>query len=152
MSRIQRAGVSIEVPTGWESSLTGGDFRLLSRGSREPTLLHLASFPLPPERGSFGSGAVDLMRSDDVMVTLYEYGPESAGTPLFSTQGIPRNLDPQLFDREALQHGIPGQSGLQQFFTHQGRAFCLYVVIGSHIDRVDLVARVNDALETLEIS
>ena len=35
------------------------------------------------------------------------------------------------FDRNSLQRAVPGQSGLQQFFTHRGRAFCLYVVLGS---------------------
>lgn len=151
MSRLERAGISIEVPDGWEGAASGGDFALLSDGRRQPTLFHLASFPLPAERGSFGSGAVERMGSGDVMVVLFEYGSESADTPLFATRGIPRALDPQAFDRQALQHGVQGQSGLQHFFTHNGRAFCLYVVVGSHIDRVELVARVNDALSSLEI-
>lgn len=152
MSRLRGAGISVDVPEGWEATLTGGGFPLLAQGSKEPTLLHLGSFPLPEDRGSFGSGAVELMAPGDVMIVLFEYGPESADTPLFSAQGIPRRLDPGLFDRDALQHGVPGQSGLQQFFTHRGRAFCLYVVLGSHLDRAQLVGRVNSVLETLEIT
>ena len=31
-----------------------------------------------------------LMRSPDVFVVLFEYGPESLGTPLFAAQGVPR--------------------------------------------------------------
>lgn len=151
MSRLRRAGISVDVPEGWEGSLTGGGFPQLAQGAKEPTLLHLSSFSLPAQRGSFGAGAVELMGTGDVMVILFEYGPESANTPLFASQGIPRQLDPQLFDRDALQHGVPGQSGLQQFFTHRGRAFCLYVVLGSHIDRVELVEGVNAVLETLDI-
>lgn len=152
MSRLARAGIVVDVPEGWEASLTGGGFPQLAHGAKQPTLLQLGSFPLPAERGSFGAGAVELMRSSDVLVILFEYGPESADTPLFAARGIPRRLDPQLFDRNALQRGIQGQSGLQQFFTHNGRAFCLYVVLGSHLDRVELVARVNDVLRTLEIT
>ena len=152
MSRLSRAGISIDVPEGWEGSLTGGGFPQLAQGSKEPTLLHLASFPLPAQRGSFGAGAVELMQTRDVMMVLFEDGPESVNTPLFASQGIPRQLDAQLFDRDALQHGVQGQSGLQQFFSHRGRAFCLYVVLGSHIDRVELVQRVNLVLATLEIT
>jgi hypothetical protein len=151
VSRLARAGIGVELPGGWEGSISGGDFPLLADGARQPTLMHLASFPLPPERGSFGSGAVELMSAGDAMIVLFEYGPDSVGTALFSSQGIPRNLQARQFDRHALQRALPGQSGLQQFFTHRGRAFCLYVVLGSHLDRADLVPRVNAVLDTLEI-
>lgn len=113
--------------------------------------MHVASFPLPSERGSFGSGAVELMRTGDVFITLFEYGTESAGTPLFEAEGIPRQIAAREFDRNALQRAMPGQTGLQRFFTHQGRAFCLYIVLGSHLDRADILPRVNAVLQTLEI-
>jgi hypothetical protein len=143
--------VSIDVPEDWEGSISGGDFQVEADGAQEPTVIHVASFPMPAERGSFGTGAVELMRSGDVFMTLFEYGPESAGTPLFEAEGIPRQLAAREFDRNALQRAMPGQSGLQRFFTHNGRAFCLYVVLGSHVDRADILPRVNAVLETLEI-
>ncbi|HEY4607455.1 MAG TPA: hypothetical protein VIH55_07370 [Acidimicrobiia bacterium] len=151
MSRMDRAGIGVEVPTGWEGSISGGEFQLLADGARQPTVMHLASFPLPVERGSFGSGAVEMMGSRDVFITLFEYGPDSVGTALFAAQGMPHDLQARQFDRHALQRALPGQSGLQQFFTHNGRAFCLYVVLGSHIDRVELLPAVNEVLETMEI-
>jgi hypothetical protein len=144
--------VSIDVPEAWEGSISGGDFQLEADGAQEPTVMHVASFPMPAERGSFGTGAVELMRSGDVFMTLFEYGPDSVGTPLFEAEGIPRQLAAREFDRNALQRAMPGQSGLQRFFTHNGRAFCLYVVLGSHVDRADILPRVNSVLETLEIS
>ncbi|MGH8949022.1 MAG: hypothetical protein ACRDXF_09200, partial [Acidimicrobiia bacterium] len=143
--------IAVEVPDDWEGSISGGDFQLQSDGAVEPTVMHVASFPLPAERGSFGSGAVELMRSGDVFMALFEYGPESAGTPLFEAEGIPRQIAAREFDRNALQRAMPGQTGLQRFFTHQGRAFCLYIVLGSHVDRADVLPRVNAVLETLEI-
>lgn len=152
MTALSSAGISVEVPDDWEGNITGGGFPLLAHGGRQPTVLHLASFPLPSQRGSFGSGAVEQMSNQDVFITLFEYGPESANTPLFSTPGIPQDLDTQDFDRHALQHAVRGQSGLQRFFTHRDRAFCLYVVLGSHIDRADLVPSVNAVLRTLAIS
>lgn len=152
MTRLTRSGISIDVPAGWEASIDGGGFQQLANGARRPTVLHVGSFPMPPDPGSFGSGATDLMNTNDVFITLFEYGPDSAGTPLFSKKGIPRSLSPDDFDREALQHGVTGQSGLQRFFTDNGRVFCLYVVLGSHIDRRELVPVVNQVLATLEIS
>jgi hypothetical protein len=152
MSQLNHAGVRVEVPGGWETQATGGNSQQLSSGRRETTLIHIGSFPLPAEQATFGATAVELMGSNDVLMILFEYGPESLGTPVFASQGIPRPLDPQLFDRNALQRGVAGQSGLQQFFTEKGRPFCLYVVLGSHIDRVELVAKVNEVLNTLVIT
>jgi hypothetical protein len=152
MSRLTRAGISVEVPPGWEGTIDGGDFQQLSSGAQRPTLMHVGSFPLPANRGSFGAGATELMNTDDIFITLFEYGPESADTPLFAAQGLPRPLTSDDFDRNALQHALPGQSGAQRFFTERGRAFCLYVVLGSHIDRVDLLPRANQVLASLVIS
>lgn len=151
MARLSRNGISVEVPAGWEGDIADGGFRLMADGSREPTVLQLSSFPMPPERGSFGAGAVESMRSGDIFMTLFEHGPESVGTALFANQGLPGPLLAGDFARESLQFGIPGQSGLQYFFTHNGRAFCLYIVLGSHIDRADLVERVNQVLASLDI-
>ena len=151
MSQLSGGGISVDVPQGWEGSVSDGRFRLLSDGAREPTLVHLGSFPLPAERGSFGSGAVELMNSGDILMVLFEYEEKAADTPLFSTTGVPRDLQPQMFDRNALQRTLAGQSGLQLFFTERGRAFCLYVVLGSHFDRADLIPQVNEVLSSLEI-
>ncbi len=150
MSRFTARGVSIEVPPGWEAASTDGGFEVMSDGSRQGLTIHLASFPLPAEPATFGENAVERMRSDDTLLILFEYGPESAGTPLFSHRGVPR-LDRSMFSRNGLQRGIPGQTGTQYFFTERGRAFCLYVVLGSHIDRADLIPRVNAVLESMEI-
>jgi hypothetical protein len=50
-----------------------------------------------------------------------------------------------------MQRAIRGQAGVQRFFNDQGRAFCLYVVIGSFAHRQSLVTRVNQVLATLTI-
>lgn len=152
MSTLHHAGIEAEVPSGWEAQASGGGFAILADSPQETTLVHIGSFPLPAEQATFGATAVELMNSDDILIVLFEYSPESAGTPLFAHEGITRPLDPKLFDRNALQRGVQGQSGLQQFFTVNGRPFCLYVVLGSHIDRVELVRRVNEVLSTLRIT
>ena len=50
-----------------------------------------------------------------------------------------------------MQRAIRGQAGVQRFFHDQGRAFCLYVVIGAFARRRELVHRVNEVLATLTI-
>lgn len=114
-------------------------------------MTHLANVPLPPQREDFGGDVVTTLGSSGILITLFEYGSESANTDLFAGQGIPRPLSTGDFDPHALQVGVPDQTGLQRFFTHRGRAFCLYVVLGSHIDRADLVPQVNAVLQTLAI-
>lgn len=151
MSLVEHAGISFDLPPGWEVAATGGGFDLLPSGAREPTVIHIASFPLPGVGASFGADVVPQMRSSDVLLVLFEYGPEVAGTAPFTSVGVPRALQSREFDRGALQRAVPGQSGMQTFFTAGGRAFCLYVVLGSHIDRVDLIPKVNGVLDTLEI-
>jgi hypothetical protein len=91
------------------------------------------------------------MPSDGVLVVVTEYEPELAGTALFARQGIPHPLEPDSVRSESLLRRLPGQAGVQRFFTHAGRAFCLYVVVGALPNRSRLVARANAVLRTVAI-
>ena len=113
--------------------------------------MHLANFPLPEQRGDFGSGAVDLMGTGHLLIVLFEYGPESVGQALFRRQGMPDRLRPAMFSGSALQRTIPGQAGAQVFFTEAERAFCLYVVLGRHREATKLVPLANRALSATRI-
>lgn len=149
--RLDGRGIRSELPSGWEGQLDEG-LQLLADGAVRPTVAHLANFPLMPGRGDFGGGAILAMQPGDALIVLYEYGPESVGTALFAAQGAPRYVESGDFDRDVLHTRMPGMSGLQRFFTHAGRAFCLYIVVGSHIDRADVLAEINSVLAALEIS
>src|SRR5438477_11074272 len=110
MVRLAAHGVAVDVPRGWEG-------RILRRAASHPAeraraVVHVASFPLPEERGDFGVGVTELMRSGDVFLTLFEYGPESVGTPLFAAAGIPE-LTVAMFGPRRLQRTLPGQIGCQ---------------------------------------
>jgi hypothetical protein len=113
-------------------------------------VVHLATFPLPEQRGDFGAGVTELMRSPDVFMVLFEYGRESAGSPLFASEGVPR-VSADLFSADRLQRPLPGQVGCQLFFTEHGRPFCLYVVAGSRGYLARVVTEVNLVLAGLEI-
>lgn len=148
--RVQASGISVDLPQGWEGEVGRGGALAPQGVSRRPNVAHFANFPLPAQRADFGAEAVEQMRAGDVFITLFEYGPESVGTALFSSEGIP-GVTPRDFDRNTLQRPLPGQSGLQRFFTINGRPFCLYVVVGSHIDRADAVGQINQLLDSMVI-
>ncbi len=146
MAGLTGFGLSIDLPIGW-------DGRLYSRddGASARAALHAATFPLPNERGDFGSGAVELMGRNDVLVVLLEYDRAQTAQPLFAGQGAPAALDPAAFSPGALQRSRPGQAGAQAFFSAAGRAFCLYVVLGNFAARDGLVALANQVVGAIRI-
>jgi hypothetical protein len=148
--RLRADGIDVDVPQGWDGEIyrPSAGFSVQGvRGGSTP-VMHLSNFALPSARGDFGSGAVESMRSDNVFISLVEYDRGSASKSLFSTTGPPR-VQAEDFAPHTMQHPMPGQSGAQYFFNNGGRAFCLYVALGSHPRRHELVPEVNQVLETL---
>jgi len=151
-------GLQVELPPGWEGEIfTRGGVPESHRvgaaqtGAREPPCLHAATFPLSAGRGDFGGGAVERMGPGHLFLALVEFDAASAGTALFTQQGI-GSLTAASFHPQQLQRTLPGQSGAQRFFTAGGRPFCLYVVLGSHARRMELVPSVNQFLGGLRIA
>jgi len=167
--RLAAHGISVDLPRGWEGtiarerdSIAGLDLRARGRAlpeaaaaaveqSRVFPVAHLATFPLPAARNDFGANAVERMGKADVFVSLLEYDPIEADSPLFEHRGLPRRLDPRRFSARQLQRTLPGQAGFQLFFNEGGRAFCLYVVLGDADDAHRLVRRVEAVLAKLRI-
>ena len=114
-------------------------------------VLHLANFALPPGRGDFGTGAVETMGARHVFASLLEYDAEEADRPLFAARGLPR-LTVRDFAPNALQRRLPGQLGTQKFFTEHGRAFCLYVVLGSRQHAPALVDEVHGVVSGVVVT
>ena len=160
---IAAHGLSIDLPRGWEgtisrrldtaAALAAGALRGAIPLVEEQILpvAHLATFGLPGDRGDFGSGAVEVMSADDLFIALLEYGPECAGTALFSETRLPR-LNPSQFGRNRLQRTLAGQSGHQSWYTINGRALGLYAVLGSHGLARKLVPRVNEVLANVQVA
>ena len=121
--RLEAHGIALDLPAGWDGRIgrrTGGY-----------TIVHAASFALPPEDGDFALATTNRLPPGGVVMALVEYEPALAGSGLFEPAGPPATLAPQDFATNTLLRRLPGQSGLQRFFSHAGRAFCLYVVVGS---------------------
>jgi hypothetical protein len=140
---VRLHGVSLTLPAGWQAAArTQEDGHLV---------LHAATIPLPRSRGDFGSDVAPLLGVDDVFCSLFEYDRSSIETLLFSARGLPV-VRPSDFVVGALQRSRPGQSGAQFFFSHSGRAFCLFAILGSHSRRVPGAARVNALVRGMAIS
>ncbi|GGM18414.1 hypothetical protein [Nakamurella endophytica] len=123
----------------------------LAPGERHYPVSHVANFPLPPDRGDFGCGAVDRMTGSHCLIALVEYGPECVGTALFAPAGMPTPAV-SAFGPDTLQHRISGQLGYQRFFTVSGRPFCLYVVLGGARNAAALVGRVRSVLAATTVA
>ena len=158
--KLSGYGITTDLPPGWEGRITKRATPVGARGRATATgtvgevpapVVHLANFALPEQRGDFGSGAVDLMGADDVLVVLFEYGPECVGTELFERKGLPRKLTPTMFSGSALQRTISGQAGCQIFFTESGRAFCLYAVLGRQSSAARVLPQANATLASTKI-
>src|SRR5688500_10631681 len=98
MARIEADGVTIELPQGWEGQIRRAedDRAAASAAPGRPVyprvVLHAANFALPPERGDFGSNAVEAMGARHVFVSVIEHDRADADSALFSRQGVPRRL------------------------------------------------------------
>jgi hypothetical protein len=148
VATLQAHGIAAGLPNGFEGRI----FKRSGAGPEMPfAVAHFATFALPDEVGDFGGGAVTMMGNEDIFASLFEYGPESAGTKLFAREGMPRELSASHFLPYVLRRGLAGQSGTQWFFTEAGRCFTLYVVLGSHARRGALVPRVNGLLAGLSV-
>ena len=162
MTDLGAHGITVTLPSGWEGrvfrrpssgevSATATDGPAAPPGETTHAVVHIATIPLPGGLGDFGSGAVPDLGPDDAFVMLVEFDPSEVTKPLFAPSGVPRSLKPDDFSPQVMQRRIEGQAGCQVFCNEAGRAFCLYVVIGSFRNRERSVKRVNEVLATLAI-
>ena len=145
---IAAMGLAVTPPTGWEAAIYR---RPAANGAQTYPILHAATVALPADRGDYGAGVVELLGPDDVFVSILDFGPDAARSPLFSGLSAVPGLTPDAYRPRQLQRTIRGQAGVQRFFSMAGRGFCLYSVIGSVANRVVLTARANEILGTIRI-
>jgi hypothetical protein len=141
-------GLAVTPPTGWEAAIYR---RPPDHGAQTYPILHAATVALPADRGDYGGGVVELLGPNDVFVSILDFGPEAARSPLFSGLTAVPGLTPDAYRPRQLQRTIRGQAGVQRFFSMAGRGFCLYSVIGSVGNRVVLTARANEILATIRV-
>jgi len=148
--KVRGHGMALDVPPGWEVRIGKRVPDPREPAARPRPVLHAATVALPEVRGDFGGNVTGQLGQQDVFVSLFEYAPEAVGTPLFASRGRPKPRTDD-FSPAGLQRSIAGQSGRQYFFQESGRAFCLYVVLGSHARRASLLSEVGAILDTLDV-
>ena len=141
-------GLSVAPPTGWEATIYR---RSALPGERTFPIVHAATVPIPGDRGDYGGGLVELLGPHDVFVSLLEFGPDAAGSALYRPAAAIPVLAPDDFRPRQLQRVVRGQAGAQRFITLNGRAFCLYAVIGSIVNRVPSAERANALIASLQV-
>ncbi len=149
MRKLSGHGFDVDLPQGWDGRIYTRRDETSDTTNRA---LHAATFALPSDPGDFGAGAVDQMTDSDVLVVLLEYGREAAGTALFANDGLPSSLRPESFSPNGMPKVVPGRSASQYFFTLDERAFCLFVVLGSHNDRVRLAGVASAVASAITIA
>ena len=144
---LHRHGLSVTPPAGW-------DVRIYRRepgpGETTHAVLHAATTRLPAERGDYGSNVVAGLGVDDAFVALLEFDPAETHSALFTRRGCPP-VRPRDFSPRQLHRVLPGQSGVQSFFSVRGRAFALYVVLGAHARRLFVVPRVQELVGAIRV-
>lgn len=148
MQKLTRQGLEIELPDGWDARIYQREAEVEAITRRA---LHAANFALPTGLGDYAVDAVEQMTTGDVLVVLLEFDPDRAGVGLFANEGLPTGLAPTDFSPTAMPRAVPGRTAAQWFFSLNGRAFCLYVVLGNHAGRADLMPLVNQVVQTLKI-
>ena len=148
---LATTGMTVTLPPGWEAEIDQGGGRDTGNGIELATpRLHAANFALPPVRGDFGSNAVERMVSGDVLICLLEESAEVIGSALYGTEGFPL-VTRNDFSTSGMQRPIRGQAGAQYFFHLSGRAFALYIVVGSHLSRSNVIDEINTVLGAITV-
>lgn len=162
---IAAEDVGIELPAGWDgrvrrrprTELPVGEVAigLLGTPLRDHLVTaHAANFALPADDGDFGTGATSAMPRRGVFASLVEFQPGGGlvpGVGLYAADGIPGPLAAGDFDPSSMLRALPGQAGVQRFFTAAGRPFCLYAVVGSRRDGSALIPQINALLAAVQI-
>ena len=149
MPKLTRSGVEIDLPDGWDGRIYR---REAEEGAVTRRAMQAASFALPPNLGDYAVGAVERMQTEDMLVVLLEFDPDSAGQGLFANEGLPTDMGPDDFSPAAMPRAVPGRTAAQWFFSLGGRAFCLYVVLGSHRERANLLPLANTVVGTIQVT
>lgn len=129
--RLHGNGLALDVGHGWEARMWMPD---LPPPAINRPVIRLANFPLPLTKDTYAAEVAGGLRPGDVVASLVEFEPASAGRGLYAHEGVPRIRTADL-DPRAVQGGGTGRAGVQRFFSANGRAFSLYVMAreGGHM-------------------
>lgn len=141
-------GLSMTIPTGWEAVIYR---RPPAQGETTHPVAQAATVPIPTQRGDYGGGIVETLGPTDVFIAFLEFGPQASSSALFPATQYAPVVTADSYRARQLQRTVPGQAGVQRFFSIAGRSFCLYSVIGSLSARVALCASANQLISSFRV-
>jgi hypothetical protein len=148
--RVNGYGLSVELPAGWEGRIFRGPDP--EPGSMSYPVLHATNFALWPDNSTFGQNLIREMTPARVLIVAAEYGPEAAGTSLFTSGRWPLSVAAGDLNPAAFPGNRPeGLAALQNFVTVKRRAFCIYLVAGFDGEKAPLLPEANSVLATLRV-
>ena len=151
MTDVRGSGFVVDVPPAWEVDIRPESAMLLGGNPDviEPAVMHIANFQLPAGLADYGDEIFTELGPADVFVSVIDFGPLASDQQLFGHQGMPIPLAPDDFSEDAAVRGLQGGTASQQFFQAKARGYCLYVVIGSHKERSDVLTELNTVLASI---
>jgi hypothetical protein len=148
MTRLASHGIAVDVPKGWEGRIFVPD---LDPPAINLPILHLTDAVLTVERSSYAPELAARAGGSGTLVALLEFDHHLANVGLYAPRGLHLPLTRERFHHRALQFPSRVQEGHQRFFSEGGRAFCLYVVLGTGRGADRRLSEVNRTLSSLEI-
>jgi hypothetical protein len=148
VTRLASHGIAIDVLPGWEGRIFVPD---LAPPAINLPILHLTDVVLTQERSSYAPELAARAGGSGTLVALLEFDHALANVGLYERKGLHLPLTRERFHHRALQFPSRVQEGHQRFFSEGGRAFCLYVVLGTGRGVDTRLAQVNRALASLHI-
>lgn len=124
MVRLAGEGLALDVQRGWEARIFTPD---LPPPAINLPIVRLTNFAMPLTRDTYAEDVADELKPGHVVASLVEFDGALADRGLYAPQGVPTLHETDL-DPRAVQRQLPGQAGVQRFFSARGRAFSLYVV------------------------
>jgi hypothetical protein len=140
---LESHGLIIEIPEGWDGRIY--------RRPESLAICQVANFAIALDADDFGGTTAGVLPSGGVFATLFENDPAFANSGMYEPRGLPLPLDSERLTSSALVQGLPGQAGLQHFFSENDRAFMLHVIVSVTTVYRGLIDSLSATLATLKV-
>ncbi|MGZ8579052.1 MAG: hypothetical protein ACXWWX_05925, partial [Actinomycetota bacterium] len=135
-------------PEGWEARIWVPD---LPAPALNLPVITLSNAVLSDARTTYAAEESERLPRSKVMVSLVEFDETLADVGLYAPQGVPGPFTEDDLDPRALQRARRGRSGLQRFFSVNGRAFSLYVIARDGPALARTLGKLHQALTSLVV-
>ncbi len=130
------------LPEGWSARgiYMGGE----SPDERGLPAWYFGTMTVDSSTVPYPTDIVELLGPDDAFVSVFEVGPDAAGSALYKpVKSFVRDWPLSAFDATAAPRAVPDRLFSQAFFTLEGRALGLWIALGTSKTPEAPLARCN---------